>query len=99
MENGLPLETTRNLVEKENAWENQGDEKNSKKNIVHLMKNNLLEFAENVGWIQVGKKGKKKSPSNIRSHSISKQEYKGKWIANMLVFWKIFSWKGIEVFV
>lgn len=72
VENGLPQGATRNLVEKENSWEDQADEKNFKKNTVHLMKKDSLEFAENGGWIQVGKKGVSFSSRKIGSHSISK---------------------------
>lgn len=72
MENGLPLETTRSLVENENYGVNKEDEKDLKKNTVHLTNNDGVEFGENVGCLQVGKKGKSFSPRNTRIHSIPK---------------------------
>jgi len=57
VENGLPLETKRNLIKKETSWEDQVVGK-LKKNTVQLLTNNPSKFAENMSWIQVVKKGK-----------------------------------------
>ena len=76
MENRSSLETTRNNVENETSWVDQVDEEDLKNMIMHFPKNDPPKFAENVGWIQVGKKGKSFSPRNTRIHSIPKQKYK-----------------------
>lgn len=71
MENGSPPETIKNIIEKGTSWVDQANEEDFKNIIVQLSKNDPSEFAENVGWIQVGKKGKK-SPRKTRSQTRSK---------------------------
>jgi len=44
VENGSPLETTRNNVENESSWTDQVDEEHIKNIIVNLPKNDLAEF-------------------------------------------------------
>lgn len=74
MENGSPLEATRNNVGKETSWANQGDEEEFKKNIMHLLKNGPSKSAENMDWTQFGKKGKSISPRKSRIQTKSKQK-------------------------
>lgn len=64
------------------------NEEDLKNIIVHLTKNDLSKFAENVGWTQVGKKGKKihleKQEVRLDQHKISK-----KWNVNVFGYYGV----------
>jgi len=77
LENGFPMETIMSLVENENYGAHKVDEKYLMKNTV-CMKNYEPKFAKNVGWIQVGKKGKKNFSKKYKKSFYIKIEIQGK---------------------